>query len=141
MALQFKKCKTCGRVFQTAFDGLECPDCVEERERKFEKVKEFLYRYPGASMEEIIEETEVDPKLILRFLKEGRLEMMNAAGLLTCEKCGAPITSGTMCAKCKDKLSRAMQSVLPKAPEPVREKKSPLGSTKADKLHVNVHGR
>lgn len=93
-------------------------------------------------MEEIVAETEVDPKLILRFLKEGRLEMQNSAGLLSCEKCGAPITSGTMCQNCKDKLAKAMQSVLPKANQGQGKKDSKtISSSQKDKLHVNVHGR
>lgn len=140
MSLQFKKCKTCGRIFQS-YHGFECPDCIDERERQFAKVKEYLYEYPGASMDEIVAGTEVDAKQILRFLKEGRLEMQNSEGLLTCEKCGAPVTSGTMCQNCKDKLARAMQSVLPKAgAEPVKKDKT-TSSRQKDKLHLNVHGR
>lgn len=140
MSLQFKRCKTCGRIFQS-IHGNECPECIDERERKFQLVKDYLYEHPGAFMEEIVEETKVDPKLVLRFLKEGRLEMLNSAGLLTCEKCGAPITSGTMCQKCKDKLARAMQSVLPKAAPAAKKGQSQGAPPQKDKLHVNVHGR
>lgn len=101
-----------------------------------------MYEYPGASIDEIIEATEVDPKLILRFLKEERIEMTHADGLLICEKCGAPITSGTICSACKNKLSRALQSVLAR-PEANKDQKSKAqgASASKDKLHVNVHDR
>lgn len=139
MALEFKKCKTCGRIFQGF--GLRCPDCIEEEERQFTMVKDYIWEHPGASMHELVENTGVDAKLVLRFLKEGRLEMDTADGLLVCEKCGAPITSGTMCAKCKEKLSKAMDSVLPKsqAPQPKSSGDNPFSNAmRADKLHVNV---
>lgn len=142
MSLQFKKCKTCGRIFQS-IHGLECPECIDDRERKFAIVRDYLYEYPGASMDEIVEETEVDPKLIIRFLKEGRLEMQNSKGLLSCEKCGAPISSGTMCTSCKDKLAKAMESVLPKSmtEKGKKESRAVSSSSQKDKLHVNVRGR
>lgn len=140
MASEFKKCKTCGRIFQGY--GKQCPDCVEEEDRQYNLVRDYVWAHPGASMYEIVEETEVDPKLILRFLKEGRVELENADGLLTCEKCGTPISSGTLCDACKSKLSKAMDSVLPKAkaskPEPRSSSSPGMGSGKTDKLHVNV---
>lgn len=139
MALQFKKCKTCGKIFQS-LGSLECPDCIEERERKFQLVKEYLYKEPGASLEKLAEETGVEEKLIIRFLKEGRLEMTSVEGLLTCEKCGAPVTSGTMCDKCKDKLARAMQSVLPSS-KGATAGKSLTGKPGKDKMHGNVRTR
>ena len=138
MSLQFKKCKTCGRIFQS-ISGFECPDCIDEREKKFALVKEYLYQEPGASLDMIVENTGVDSKLVIRFLKEGRLEMQNSGGLLKCEKCGAPVSSGTMCNACKDKLSRAMQRVLPKPAAGAGQ--PPVSASGKDKLHVNVRTR
>lgn len=138
MALEFKKCKTCGRIFQGF--GNRCPDCIEEEERQFNLVRDYIWGHTGASIHEVVENTEVDPKVVLRFLKEGRLELENSEGFLVCEKCGAPISSGTMCANCKSQLSKAMDSVLPKAQQPAasRAPEPNLGSGKTDKLHVNV---
>lgn len=140
MKSQFRKCKTCGRIFQSSV-GTECPDCIEDREQKFNLVKEYLYEKPGASLEEIAEVTGVDSKLVIRFLREGRLEMSGAAAILVCEKCGAPVTSGTMCDKCKDKLARAMQSVLPSSYASNSAKQSLPSTSGKGNLHVNVRGR
>lgn len=138
MSVQFKKCVSCGRIFDGY--GLECYDCVEEHERQFNLARDYIWDNPRASMQEIVEETGVSEKLILRFLKEGRLEFDNSAGLIVCERCGAPITSGTLCRSCKEKLSKAMDSVLPNQ-EPSKTEKVPLSSSKSDKLHVRVNGR
>ena len=140
MSLQFKKCTSCGRIFDGF--GLECPECVQENERQFNLVKDYIWENPRASMTELSEETGVPAKLITRFLREGRLELDNADGLIVCERCGAPITSGTLCRNCKDKLAHAMDRVLPNAGKPApKEDKMPIGSTKSDKLHVRVKGR
>lgn len=138
MAVQFKRCRTCGQIFQTAIDGDECPNCVEEREWSYERVKDYLYEHPGATMAEVVDDTGVDLKLVRRFLREGRVELETADGFLLCEKCGKPITSGTMCQECKTQLSRAMDSVLPQSlldKRDGRERPEPL-RTRNDKLHV-----
>lgn len=137
MSVQFKKCKSCGRIFQGY--GLECYDCVEQNEKHFNTVKDYIWDNPRASMQEIVEETGVNEKLILRFLKEGRLELDNSEGLILCESCGKPITTGTMCRACKERLSKIMDGALPQPA--AKKEKTPLGSTKADKLHVRVNGR
>ncbi|MBD5559255.1 MAG: flagellar protein [Clostridia bacterium] len=140
MSVQFKKCKTCGRIFDGY--GLECYECVEENERQFNLVKDYIWEHPKASMQEIVEDTGVNEKLIIRFLKEGRLEFDNASGLIVCEKCGAPITGGTLCRNCKEKLSKAMDSVLPGMPAPAASEQAPLTAGRKDKkLHVRVNGR
>ena len=142
MALQYKTCKSCGRIFQSAGADV-CPECLREMEEQFKVIKDYLYQKPGASVEEISKETGIDEKLILHFLREGRLEMIHPDGSLLCEKCGAPITSGRLCKKCAESLSHALGSVLPKqkAPEETGGKRAGLGRTRPDKLHVDIKVR
>lgn len=138
MSLQFKKCKTCGRIFDGY--GMECPACIEENERQFNIVKEYVWEHPRTSVQELLRETEVDEKRVARFLKEGRLELDNSEGLVTCERCGVPISHGTLCRKCKEKLAAAMDRVLPKQ-EPAKREESAVKTSGKDKLHVRVDGR
>lgn len=142
MALQYKQCKYCGTIFQST-GGNECPRCMKDREEKFTIIKEYLYKNQGASVAEISNETGIEEKLILHFLRDGRLEMVVADGSLACEKCGAPIKSGRLCRKCSESLSRALGSVLPKQSKPAPQKKAPYGlkSDRSDGLHVDISKR
>ncbi|MDI3543388.1 MAG: uncharacterized protein PWP57_993 [Candidatus Atribacteria bacterium] len=104
------KCKRCGKLFNRVVDKDICPSCMEKEEEEFQKVKDFLKRYPEKKLEEISEETGVDKKVILDFLREGRLQLSEIQGekeasLLTCERCGKPITTGRFCEDCKKKLA------------------------------------
>lgn len=143
MALKYKTCIYCGRIFQSSGPDI-CPECLRKLEEQFKLIKEYLYQNPRASVEEVSKETGIDEKLILHFLREGRLEMVSADGSLLCEKCGAPITSGRLCKKCSDTLAQALGSVLPnqKQQEDENEKRrGRLGSGKMDKLHVDINIR
>ncbi|MEA5004548.1 MAG: MerR family transcriptional regulator [Christensenella sp.] len=143
MALNYKTCGYCGRIFQSS-GASACPECLRKMEDQFKTIKEYLYQHPRASVEEVSKETEIDEKLILHFLREGRLEMVAADGFLVCEKCGAPITSGRLCKKCSDTLAHALGSVLPKqnhVDEDQTNNRKSMGSGKMDKLHVNINSR
>lgn len=143
MALNYKTCSYCGRIFQSSRSS-SCPECVRKMEDQFKIIKEYLYQHPRASVEEVSNETEIDEKLILHFLREGRLEMVAADGFLICEKCGESITSGRLCKKCSDTLAHALGSVLPKQNQADDDKpinRKSMGSGKMDKLHVNVNIR
>ena len=63
----------------------------------FIKVRDYIYQHPDASIKEISEKTEVDEKIILDFLKEERLSLRTADGLLRCQQCGKPIEKGSYC--------------------------------------------
>lgn len=91
-------------------------------------------------MAEISNETGIEEKLILHFLREGRLEMMTADGSLVCEKCGTPIKSGRLCRKCSEALSHALNSVLPQKSALGNERKGTgIAKTgRADGLHVDI---
>lgn len=136
MALNnFRKCKTCGNIFNFMGKPI-CPNCVKKMDEDFAKVRKFIYENPNARVEEISEETGVEPKMIMQFLREGRLELKVADGSLVCEKCGIPISSGRMCHTCSQSLSNNIASVLPKSPE--QQKQKPKFTNNKSKLHVSV---
>lgn len=140
MALNYKTCKNCGNIFQSTGPDI-CPGCLRKMEDQFKIIKEYLYQHPKASVEEVAEKTEVEEKLILHFLREGRLEMVAADGSLVCEKCGAPITSGRLCKTCSGTLANALESVLPRQENTAAQKRRSMGSGKPDKLHVDINIR
>ena len=104
--MELRNCPQCGKVF--AFDGTHkvCDVCREDEEIKFQRVKEYLWEHPKASIDEVHEETEVEKELIIKFVKDDRLvaEGIDIDIVLECERCGSPITSGRFCNKCQQEL-------------------------------------
>lgn len=104
--MDVRNCKRCGKVF--TYRGMNvCNDCFEQDQKDFNKVKDYLEENPGASLMEVSKETEIDLKIINRFLREGRLE---AEGIvlsnsdMNCEQCGKAIGSGRYCEDCLRKI-------------------------------------
>lgn len=104
MGTNVRQCRECRKLFQS-FGSSVCPDCVEETDRRFNTVKDYLYNHPNANVVDIANDTGVAEKIVLNFLREGRLSLNIAEGsMLECEKCRAPISHGRFCAVCQSKL-------------------------------------
>ena len=105
--MDIRNCRECRRLFQyNGFGDILCPECRRKDEEEFDKVKEYLRNYPGATQKGVCEATGVEFEKILRWLREERLITTNASGLgLKCEQCGAPICSGKLCDDCKRQIA------------------------------------
>lgn len=101
--MDVRNCKRCGHVFTYTGKSL-CMTCLTEEQEDFEKVREFLFKHPNSTTIEVSDATDVEIKVITRFLKEGRLEseglQLAEGDSLTCEKCDRPISSGRYCEAC-----------------------------------------
>lgn len=102
-----RNCRRCGRLFTFLGGAPICQDCKQADEEDFKKIKEYLYRNPGASMSQVSSELEISVEKIKHFLKEGRLEITSEDGnmVLECEKCGKAIKSGRFCDECERGLA------------------------------------
>ena len=110
--MEMRNCKKCGKVFASIGDKI-CPDCKREEDELFIKVKEYIYEHPHASIKEIAAETEVDEEIILRYLREGRIEVAeDSVSTLTCEKCGKVIRTGKYCVDCQKKLYNTLNAAM-----------------------------
>lgn len=103
------KCKRCGKIFNKILEKDVCPECLNKEEEEFQKVKNFFRKHPRVKLEEASQETGVDKKVILQFLKEGRLQLSLSEDEflregLFCERCGKPILQGKLCVECRQKL-------------------------------------
>ncbi|MDF2592417.1 MAG: hypothetical protein K0S75_1883 [Clostridia bacterium] len=116
-----RNCSKCGRLFGYMGKPI-CSYCAEEEEDDFKKVKEYLYDYPGSTVFEVSDATDVEVEKIMRFLKEERLQVSseNPNMLLECEKCSRPINMGRFCQNCKNDLHASMRKEfgLDKKPTP-----------------------
>lgn len=100
---QLKNCSACGEVFAAVSRDI-CPPCYFIEEQKFQYVYQFLMKRKNrqANIEEIVEATEVEENLVVKFLKDNRLRVTNFPNLsYACDKCGTSITAGKLCQSCK----------------------------------------
>ena len=99
--MEYRNCLRCGKVFNYMSQPI-CDDCARAEEEDFMRVKEYVWDNPHSNLIAISEATGVSEKRIMKYLKEGRLEIENdeSAPLLTCDHCGKPITSGRYCDAC-----------------------------------------
>lgn len=105
-------CPNCGKVYVKALRSV-CDACAREVEKKFDTVYRFIRKRENrtASMEEVHEGTEVEKNLIVQFIREGRLQITQFPNLrYPCEKCGEPVREGRICGKCRNEITRDLQS-------------------------------
>lgn len=107
-----RNCKKCGKIFNYIGGAPICQVCRQEDEEDFQKVKEYLYRNPGANITLVSTELDVSIAKIKRFLKEGRLEITGDEGnmILECENCGKAIKSGRFCEACERELTVGLRA-------------------------------
>ena len=120
-----------------------CPNCVREIDTLFSEVKNFLYDFPGSSMEEVCEATKADRALIIRWLREGRLVTdERSAALLTCVTCGKPIRIGQYCEDCKGNLQRTLNDTTRSMQKPDdKPRRTTEESAKKSKMHLRQGGK
>lgn len=110
--MNIRNCSRCGKIY--IYDGFNiCLDCRRKDEEDFQKVKKYLEENPGANVMEVTEETGVDSRKVIEFLKEGRLEIKEDNNLLLqCERCGRPIRTGRFCEKCTVEMEREFKHAI-----------------------------
>ncbi len=69
-------CKKCGKLFESE-NNILCKRCSEELDNPYTKIKNYLYYHRGANLMQIAEATGISRSLILKFMREGKLETMN----------------------------------------------------------------
>ncbi|MBM7623027.1 flagellar protein [Sporohalobacter salinus] len=123
-----KKCNRCGQVFASNHKDI-CPDCEDEIEENFKKVRDYIYDNGQASIPQIHEETGVSIKEIKQFIREGRLVEYDIDVSVECKKCGKKIKSGNYCSECTEELSKGLSSKE-------EESKKDIKTTKTGKMHT-----
>lgn len=124
--MNVKNCRKCGKIFNYIGGPQICPSCVENLEKKFNEVKDYINDHPdAASIASVADACEVDVNQIKQWIREERLTFgENSVMGIECESCGAMIRSGRFCDKCKNDISRGLIDAagLNKKKEPVIKK-------------------
>ena len=101
--LEVVNCKRCGKIFKSSGTKL-CSECKNDDYLTFGEVREYIYDNPGATIVEVATYTGINESMILRYLREGRLETIGGANVISCESCGIGIPSGTYCLSCEKEM-------------------------------------
>lgn len=106
MSLNIANCPRCGKIYAKGIRDV-CVSCAKEIELEYEKCVEFLRENRGATIFEVSDATEVSVRQITKFIREGRISLMNAPNLgYPCESCGIVIRQGNLCDDCRNKFTR-----------------------------------
>ena len=115
------QCNFCKKPFQS-LGGKVCAECLQKLDADFIIVRDYIYENKRADIDKVSEETGVSKHAILHLLKEGRLIMEDAlSGLLLCETCKKPITTGRMCDACKKSVASKMDKIVSGVKSPVKK--------------------
>lgn len=103
-----RQCRRCRILFNYVASPY-CPRCIDEIDREYRVVRDYIYENPHAGIKEISDATEVNDRTILQLLREGRLELDSSVGGLSCERCGTSINTGRYCDSCQAQLSSELR--------------------------------
>ena len=123
--MNLKNCPQCGKLFASEHGEKLCPVCLEDEESDFQKVKEFLWDNPKATIEEVHKETGVERDLIIKFIRDDRLiaEGIDIDIVIECERYGKAIAHGRFCKSCQEELIDGLSPTKKKKKKDNQEKK------------------
>lgn len=109
---QLINCGKCGRMFSSENEQKLCSKCKNSDEDDFMIVREFIYDNPNSTASEVSEETGVDESKILKFLRQGKLQLKGDGVGYPCERCGKSISTGKFCDACSFELKNEINKAF-----------------------------
>lgn len=127
--MDVRNCKGCGRLFNYMGGAPLCEACRKQLEEKFQEVKVYLEENPNSSVTQVADAMDISVKQIKQWIREERLSL-SAPGAdgIVCEQCGAPITTGRFCEKCKAGMVNTLAGALDKPKQPEIKKQERDGN-------------
>lgn len=110
---ELKNCPRCNKIFVKNLRDV-CQDCFKIEEEDFQAVYQFVRKRENrqASMLEVEEETGVKESVIVKFIKQGRLQVYSFPNLAyPCESCKKMIREGRICGECKSNITNGLNRV------------------------------
>ncbi|MFX3631590.1 MAG: TIGR03826 family flagellar region protein [Candidatus Pristimantibacillus sp.] len=102
--MDLDNCPRCGKLFAKNFRDA-CPSCIREIDKEYEACSTYLRVNKGAMINDLSEETGVSIKQITKFIREGRISLLNAPNLsYPCEVCGTLIRESHICGSCRTRF-------------------------------------
>ena len=112
---KYKYCEFCGRTLPKHYEGTLCPTCQEAQ--LFRNVRDYI-RANTVNEYEVAEHFHIPLRQIKEWIREGRIEYheVNTASTISgmhCQRCGAPVSFGTLCPNCLKLMNTQGRSVAP----------------------------
>jgi Predicted transcriptional regulator len=118
-------CPRCNKLFAKHFREM-CNNCHQELEKDYERCIEYLRKNKGLTIQQLSEDTEISIKQITRWIREGRISLMDAPNLTyPCEVCGTLIRESNMCDACRGRLQKDMKNAQAQASSALQEFRNP----------------
>jgi len=105
-------CPSCAKLTVKSKFRDVCEECYKAEEKIFDAVYRYMRKRENraATIPQIIEATGVEEALLLKFIKNGRLQQAHFPNLgYPCDKCGGIIHSGKICGKCVQELKAELE--------------------------------
>lgn len=99
----FNACEICKRPLPESYTESICPACKERQ--LFHQVRDFI-RANNVNEYQVAEHFGISIRQVKGWIREGRIEYkedeasQNKIEGLHCERCGAPVSFGSLCPKC-----------------------------------------
>lgn len=112
---KYKYCEFCGRPLPKHYEGNLCPNCQEAQ--LFRNVKEYI-RSNVVNEYEVAEHFQIPLRQVKEWIRDGRIEYRKEESSSTiagmhCQRCGAPVTFGSLCPKCLKLLNSGSGTAAP----------------------------
>ncbi|MGY3836126.1 TIGR03826 family flagellar region protein [Bacillus atrophaeus] len=108
---ELANCPKCNALFLKTKLQTVCQACIKEEEKAFETVYKFLRKQENrqSTLNRITEETGVEEELILKFIRQKRIQITHLPNLAyPCERCGTSIREGKFCKACQSDIEGQM---------------------------------
>ncbi len=97
-----RHCEFCGKPLPDNYDKNFCPACLDYK--LFHDVKDFI-RSKNVNEYEVAEHFQIPLAKVKQWIRDGRIEYKETSNSdiiagLHCQRCGAPVSFGTLCPKC-----------------------------------------
>lgn len=110
--MNLDNCPRCGKLFAKNFRDI-CPVCIREIDKEYELCANYLREFKNSIITEVSEATGVTIKQITKFIREGRISIVNAPNMgYPCESCGTSIRENHICGSCRERIEKDKKQML-----------------------------
>jgi len=105
--VDLSNCPECGEIYIKSKFRDVCEKCWKAEEAAYDTVYKFMRKRENraATMLQVVEATGVSEALILKFIKNGKLQITQFPNLgYPCDKCGKIIRTGKLCEGCASEI-------------------------------------
>lgn len=110
--MNLDNCPRCGKLFAKNFRDV-CPVCIRDIDKEYQICADYLRENKGAIISELSDQTGVSIKQITKFIREGRISMVNVPNMsYPCESCGILIRENHICNDCRVRLMKDTRKMM-----------------------------